>query len=121
MATPSRISGLDKVLMKLNREVIKIKGRNRAGMEAVGVMMEGRSRQRAPERTGHLRGEMGHRSWDDPFKGVGVTIYNAADYAPYVHEINRNYRGGEWKYIENPIKESHDEILATLRKFAKVR
>lgn len=115
----SRISGLDTVLMNLNREILKIKGRNRAGMAAVGLMIKGRSIQRAPERTGHLRGSFHQRSWDDT-RGVGVTIYNTAAYAPHVHEIEREYRGGEWKFIENPIKESREEIFETLRKFATI-
>lgn len=35
----------------------------------------------------------------------------AADYAIYVHEINKNYRNGkQWKYLETPLKEDLPRI-----------
>lgn len=35
----------------------------------------------------------------------------AADYAVYVHEINKNYRNGkQWKYLETPLKEDLPRI-----------
>lgn len=36
-------------------------------------------------------------------------------YAIVVHETNRNYKVGQWKYLETPIKESVNEIIDDLR------
>jgi len=48
----------------------------------------------------------------------------SAPYAIYVHEINKNYRGGkQWKYLETPLKEDlpaiNDSIADAVREFVE--
>jgi len=40
----------------------------------------------------------------------------AAPYAVYVHEINKNYRGGKsWKFLQIPLQEALPDIINGLR------
>ena len=42
-----------------------------------------------------------------------------ASYAIAVHEINKNYHKGTWKFLQFAIRNNKDKILAIIKKFAK--
>lgn len=42
---------------------------------------------------------------------IGFTAY----YAVFVHEIQANHKTGEWKFLENAIKENKEEIISILK------
>jgi hypothetical protein len=50
-----------------------------------------------------------------------VVVGYSAFYAPYVHEIDKQYTKGGWKYLETAINESKGKILSIIRKEAKIK
>jgi len=112
------VTGTDKVLRNLNREIRGIKNRTRAGMREAALVVRKRSQELTPVKTGNLKGSAGTQVYDTP-KGPGAVIYYTAAYAPYVHEINRNYRVGQWKFLETALKQKAREILEIIRKRAR--
>jgi hypothetical protein len=48
---------------------------------------------------------------------IGFTAF----YAVYVHEIDKNYTVGGWKYLERAIHENKAKILQTIRDRARVK
>lgn len=49
-----------------------------------------------------------------------VRIGFSAFYAGFVHEINKNYNVGNWKYLQNVLEQDGKKILAIIQKRAKV-
>lgn len=114
------ISGTDKVLAKLNREIRNIESRTKAGLQEAALVVRRRSMQLTPVDTGNLRGSAYTRTYTNPLWGPGVEIGYTAGYAVYVHEINKNYTVGQWKFLETALKEKRREILEIIRKRARV-
>lgn len=52
----------------------------------------------------------------DPVVVIGYTSY----YAPFVHEMNKNYTEGNWKFLENSLVSNHKQILDIIAKRAKI-
>ncbi len=50
-----------------------------------------------------------------------VTIGFSAFYSIYVHEINKNYRRGGWKFLESALKDNTKKILSIIAKRAKIK
>jgi hypothetical protein len=44
-----------------------------------------------------------------------VVVGYTKNYAIFVHEINKNYRVGQWKYLETPAREKASEIAEVVR------
>lgn len=116
-----RITGLNDVLKKLNREIKGIKKRSKAGLTSAGLLVKRRSIQKTPVDTGFLRSSaymlIGERSYGGPFVEIGYS----ASYALPVHEQNNNYIVGEWKFLETALRMSHRDIVEIIRKRAKVK
>jgi len=51
---------------------------------------------------------------------VEVTVGYTANYAVFVHEVKRNYRNGEWKYLETPARKLVKELGRIVWKSVKV-
>jgi hypothetical protein len=49
-----------------------------------------------------------------------VTIGYTAFYAPFVHEIQKNYRSGNWQFLRNALAENSGKILDIIRQEAKI-
>jgi len=116
---PVVITGLDVVLRNLNREILGIKNRTRAGLREAALMVRRRSQQLTPVDTGNLKASAYTEVYDS-WEGPGAEIGYMAGYAPYVHEIDKNYRVGQWKFLETALKEKSQEILEIIRKRARI-
>ena len=116
-----RLTGTERVLANLNREILGIKGRTRAGVMKAALLVKNRSVKRTPVDTGNLRASAYVQEWRIG-KGPGAEIGYTAAYAPYVHEIDKAYRkpGTSWKFLEKALRESRKEILEIIRESAKV-
>ena len=112
--TGIEFSGLETVMKNLNQAVKDIGGaRSRAGMRRALQFIKKESLALTPIDIGNLRGSVFTEVTNEGENIVG-TIGYTAEYAVYVHEINKNYTVGQWKFLEKPIAENHDRILAEI-------
>jgi len=114
------ITGTDTVLRNLNREIMGIQNRTRGGLREAVLVVRKRSQELTPVATGHLRASAYTEVYNTP-GGYGAEIGYMANYAPYVHEINKNYTIGQWKFLETALKEKNREILEIISKRARPR
>jgi hypothetical protein len=92
-------------------------------MHLVGLLVRRAAAPLTPIDKGNLRGSQGHKVISGVTSGeIGVVIYYTASYAPYVHEIDKNYQspGTQWKFLETALMQNTKEILETLRTSARV-
>ena len=121
MATHFKLLNEDAVIKNLNKEIQKIKGRTKVGMEVAARLVMHRSREKTPVDTGNLKG--GHYVATGTVNGgpvaeVGVT----ADYAVPVHEILENkHPVGQAKFLEAAVHESQTAILDIVRRRARIK
>ena len=113
------ITGTDKVLRNLNRQIRGIQNRTKGGMRHAALVVRKRSQELTPVKTSNLKGSAGTEVYDTA-KGLGAVIYYTAYYAVYVHEIDKNYRVGQWKFLETALKEKSREIVSIIRRYAKI-
>lgn len=115
------ISGVNKVLNNLNKEVLGMRNRSRAGMRTVGFMVKATSLSLTPVDTGNLRGGAYMRSYDTP-DGPGAEIGYTAAYAVFVHERTELHHKSptQSKFLEEALKRDEKRILEIIRKTAKV-
>lgn len=115
------ISGVDLVLKRLNAEIQGIQGRTKAGMRAAALLVKGRAMRLTPVATGHLKGSADTQVYDTSM-GPAADVYYTAFYAPFVHEIDKNYRspGTGWKFLERALSRSEKEIVEIIARTAKV-
>lgn len=113
--------GLDDVLRNLNREIKSIEEGSQVGILRAGFFIEAEATKNAPLFTGNLRGSSYTRNVNvmDGMQG-GVEVGFEAEYAVYVHEIDNDYRNGEWKYLQRAIDENSNIILDIIREEASV-
>ena len=64
--------------------------------------------------SGVLMGQSGNK---EPWVAIGYT----ASYAIYVHEMNKNYTIGSWKFLAVTIQENKKNILKLIAKRAKIK
>jgi len=116
------LTGTDKVLRNLNKEIKGIRGRTKAGLMAAGLVVKRRSMIRTPVDTGNLINSAYITPTGTRTK-PGVEIGYTASYAPYVHEIQRSYKkpGSSWKFLEKALKESVKDIVQIIRDHARIR
>lgn len=113
----SEMTGLAEVTRNLSRGIRKIDGNVSAGILEAALFVEAEATRNAPIDTGNLRGSAYHRRLEPLTVEVGF----GADYAAPVHEIDKDYNQGKWKYLQRAIDENHDRILEIIRKRAQVR
>jgi len=130
IARPLVITGTDTVLRNLNREIMGIRNRSKAGLREAILVVRKRSQELTPVgETGNLRAWVHTEVYDTP-KGPGAVIGYEANYAVYVHEIpppparspggrSATHKVGQWKYLETALKEKQHEILEIIRKRAR--
>ena len=113
-------TGLSQINRNLNKEIKKIKGRTKAGLWQAALMVRKQSQELTPVDTGNLRGSAFTDSYDTQ-KGPDAVIGYTASYAPYVHEIDANYRVGQWKFLEMALRMLKKKILHTIKSYARIR
>jgi hypothetical protein len=118
MAVKSGIFGTDLLLKNLNREIIAIEGRTDAGLNSAALWIKGESQKITPIKIGNLRDS----AYTDRLKHLAYVIGYTAYYAPFVHEINKNYKapGTSWKFLEKTLQRTR-KILQIIANKAKIK
>lgn len=52
---------------------------------------------------------------------IAIVIGFTASYAVFVHEINKMYNQGNWKFLEKAVAESSTEILQIIKENVKIK
>jgi len=115
------LKGGGRVMRNLNKEIKAIVGRTEAGLRAAATLIKGRSIRLAPVDTGHLRQSAYVDSGRMFLKGPWAVIGYTAIYAPMVHEIDKNYTVGQWKFLETPLFGSERDVLEIIRRRAMIK
>ncbi|KKN42008.1 hypothetical protein LCGC14_0717680 [marine sediment metagenome] len=115
------LKGVSNVMRNLNREIKGIRGRTEAGLRAGATLVKGRSMRLAPVDTGHLRQSAYVDSGTVFLKGPWAIVGYTAIYAPAVHEMNKNYVVGQWKFLEEPFFDSANDVLEIIRRRAMIK
>ena len=115
------LKGSARVERTLHKELKAIVGRPEAGLRAAATLVKGRSIRLAPVDTGYLRQSAYVDSGFIYFKGPWAVVGYTAIYAPMVHEINKNYTVGQWKFLETPLFDSTRDILEIIRRRAMIK
>lgn len=142
------------VLRNLNKAILKLKKRTKAGLIEAGLMIKAKSSPVTPLKYNNLRNSAyvtwagaditptsfsgppktieklitehpqvinsvntGQSSNKEPWVAIGYTAY----YAIYVHEMNKNYTIGTWKFLSMTIHENKKSILKLIARRAKIR
>jgi len=148
MATinPIRVLGIEGVLKEIQKQKVQLGLRTAAGLKAAGLLLQRESQLRVPVDLGNLKASAFTRA-----RGVGfftsVTVGYTASYAFFVHElvkmklkgVPRPRRlgglgtGGKkslyWdpqgraqaKFLEEPARTFFPVMVATVRRFAKIK
>jgi hypothetical protein len=114
-----KLEGMDKVLANLNRAIAGIQGRTYAGLLKAGLFVQGEAQRETPVDTGALKSSaytQGIQKGENPIVEIGFT----SAYAPFVHEINKNYRVGNWQFLRNALAKNDGKILDIIRQEAKI-
>lgn len=119
VAKPVAITGLDAVLRNLNREIKGIRNRSRSGLWQAALVIQKRSQELTPVKYGNLKASAGSYAYNTS-KGPGAVIYYTASYAVFVHEIDKNYTVGQWKFLETAIKEKKAAVLDIIRRTVRI-
>lgn len=109
------LEGQRQVEDNLRKAIQQIEGRTEPGLFEAALFVEGEAVRNAPIDTGNLRGS-GYTQRVPGGAEVGFT----ADYAVFVHEIDKNYTVGGWKFLERAVTENQNEILEIIRRRAAV-
>jgi len=115
----TNITGTSKVLANINRQVSAIKNRTRAGLWDGALIIQARSMELTPHDTGHLKGST-YAVIINTQDGSGAEIGYTAFYAPFVHEIDKNYKVGQWKFLATAMQQKRKEVLEAIRKRARI-
>jgi hypothetical protein len=107
-------------MRNLNKEIKNIEGRTKAGLWQAALLVRHQSQELTPVDTGNLKGSAFTDSYDTP-KGPGAVIGYTATYAVYVHEIDNNYRVGQWKFLEMALRMLKKKILHTIKSYARIQ
>lgn len=123
-----KIKGLDKAIAEVNKAIGKIQGVTMGGLMSAGLLVQRRAQERVPVEYGNLRGSAYTRKTPENPKRVEVGF--SAAYAFYVHEnLEQKWKGqerrsglgqywgpkGEPKFLENALRDSKADILATVK------
>jgi hypothetical protein len=120
MSRNVRVTGLSQIVRNLNKEIRKFKGQTKAGLWEAALMIQRESQKNTPIDTGNLRSGAFTEAYDISH-GPGAMIGYTASYAPFVHEINANYRVGHWKFLEMALRKLAVKVLQTITAKAKIR
>lgn len=130
-----------KEMMKnLAIEIDKIQGKTLQGLTMAAMHVKGEALPLTPKDTGNLRnssyviwdnhgvkGDSKDKAGDDVIQAIKedqdvkkVAIGFGASYAIYVHEINKNYVVGSWKYLTKAIQRNQREIVKIITAYARI-
>ena len=102
----------------LNKEISKIENAGYDGLLDAGLYVKNKALKQTPIKTGNLRGS----AYVNGTKNTrSVKIGFSASYAIFVHEIKKNYRKGNWAFLQNAIQDNTKTILNIIKKKAKIK
>lgn len=127
------------MMRNLANEIDKIQGKTLQGLTMAAMKIKGEALPLTPKDTGNLRnssyviwedsgvkGNNKNKAGDDVIQAVKesqnikkVAIGYGASYAIYVHEINKNYVVGSWKYLMKAIQRNQKEIVNIIVAYAR--
>lgn len=112
--------GVGVVLTNLNLKVLALKGRTVAATREGILVIKKRSQELTPIDTGDLRTNV--QTWvKNTTNGPVATIHYSQEYALFVHEIDKNYTVGQWKFLEQALKDTERRVLHVLARKVKFR
>lgn len=122
----AQLKGVENVIKNLNREIVKIRGRNRKGLLRAAIYLRRRMDKVSPlipvGETGNLRD-----SWfTEPFGSKdmpAVRLGFSVEYAWYVHEnIGAHFKrpGAGAKFLQARLEQDRKQILEIIASEAKV-
>jgi hypothetical protein len=109
-----------KVMRALNHVSIAAIRSGEAGLTAAALMIKRDAVNQTPWDTGNLAGSAYVRSYTG-ILGPNAEVGYSAVYALAVHETDKNYRVGNWKFLQNALDANRGKIMATLKKYARFR
>ena len=112
--------GIDNVMRNLQAKINEIKDATKEAVNEVALDLIGKAKERAPLDTGDLRGS-GFANMTEGNNKYKAKVGFSEPYALEQHE-NLQYqhpRGGEAKYLENPLKENEERYIDHIK--SKVR
>lgn len=119
-AAAGGLGGLDVVLGNLNQQIKQIGVRSRGGMRKALLIVRRDSVKLTPVDTGNLRNSAFTEVEEEGGQISGVIGYTA-DYAAEVHETDKNYKRGQWKFLETALAQNHDAILRAIAEEVRLR
>jgi hypothetical protein len=118
MAAAGKVTGLEKILGNLDKEIERIEGLSMDGLLEAGFKVLGVAQERTPVDTGNLKGSGFVRKEGK----LSVSIGFGAAYAIYVHEdLEAKHTTGQAKFLESALRDNRDAILTILQMKARVR
>lgn len=119
-----RVTGLAEVTRNLNKEIKKINGDVRKGMQKVGLKIKTAAREITPRDTSVLMQSAFYSTGQVNGDWV-VRIGYTASYAAAVHEMpasnNWTMQGTSSKFLFNAVMNNRDNILRWIKEAAKVK
>jgi hypothetical protein len=110
----------DTILRDMNKAVRQIKGRTLRGVLRAAQLIRRRAVQMTPVDTGNLRSGSYVDGVVVPHFGPMAEVGFTAAYAPFVHEINKNYVTGQWKFLQTALHESQKDVLRVIREESRI-
>ena len=120
MAVKKKLTGVDVVLRNLNKEIKGIVNRSKSGLAAAALVVKAASLKQTPIDTSHLRGSAFTEVIDGD-TGPGAIIGYSAAYAPFVHEIDKNYVVGNFQFLRNALMENQDRVFKIIERSARIK
>lgn len=106
-----KLLNTDKVLKNLAKEIKKIKGRNLAGLAAAALLVKGEAQKNTPVDIGNLKNSAYTKlNRGEEYAEIGYTAF----YASFVHEIDKNYTVGSWKFLAKALNDNAKRILTII-------
>ena len=116
-----RITGLKKVQAALSMEIRKIENRSSRSLEISGLKIRADAQRLCPVDSGNLRSSaFNTKIKTGSFKQKFVAVGFNANYAVYVHEIDKDYTVGQWKFLQTAIKMNHKTVINNITRHSRV-
>lgn len=129
-----KLTGLDKVIKSLNKELSSLVERTDAGLMAAGLIIQRDAQKRVPIEYGNLRASA--YTQPHPERAHVVQIGFGSSYAAAVHEnMEQKWKGkprksglgtywgpeGEPKYMEKAIASTREDVIRTVAAYSRVK
>lgn len=114
------VNNVTVILKNLNREIKAIENRTRSGLAAAALVVKAAALKETPVDTNNLRGSAFTETFDTP-DGPAATIGYTAEYAVYVHEIDKNYVVGNFQFLRNALMNNQTRVLKIIERSARIK